>query len=216
MALVRRVFVPGIVQCSCTRQGGTTRGGNLEWSLTTTDLLTRCGIAAHKSNIATRRIKPEIESLKAYTAPPRPPKTQPDYTRLVPALCIGITAVAPTGFGIVANASFIADRGGPGFAAAVLSGLGVTIEILALGLPPLAAILAAHGKRHSVAVAWCICVPCVAMVLVNSCGFSSRYIGDGAAAREQVTDHTSAQKAELANLTRRNEGSSMNCAVSPN
>jgi hypothetical protein len=80
--------------------------------------------------------------------------------------------------------------GTPRFAAVVLSG----------GLPPLAAILSAHGDRHSATVAWGIWVPCVAMVLINSCGFSSRYIGDGVVAREQVTDHTSAQKAELANL----------------
>jgi hypothetical protein len=35
------------------------------------------------------------------------------------------------------------------------------------------------------------------MVLLNSCGFSSQYIGDGAFAREQITDHATERKAAL-------------------
>jgi hypothetical protein len=116
----------------------------------------RCGTAAPKSNIATRRIKPEIESLEAYTVQPTPPKTQPDYT--LPALCIGITAVALAGFGILANASFMATVGAPGFRDRVWESAS---RFWPWGCP-LAAILAARGDRHSATVAWCTWVPCVA------------------------------------------------------
>jgi len=98
-----------------------------------------------KSSIAKAVVKPEIASLEAYTPQPQPPK---DHTAQVTSLCIGIIAIALAVFGIVANASFMATFGAPGSAAVVLSALGVVIEILALALPPWAAIVSARGDRH--------------------------------------------------------------------
>jgi hypothetical protein len=129
----------------------------------------------------------------AYETPPK------DYTALVTAIAVGLTALGLAGFGLVANASFMATSGAPGFQAVMLCGLGVAIEVLALGLPTLATLLAPKD-RHSSTVAWCIWGLCVTLVLINSCGFSSRYLGDGMLAREQVTDQRSNRKDELGAL----------------
>jgi cell division protein FtsB len=89
---------------------------------------------------------------------------------------------------------------GTGLASVLLCGLGVAIEALALGLPSLAAMLARQHDRAGARIAWVLWVPAVAMALINSCGFSSRYIGDSVAAREQVTDQAQGRREELAHL----------------
>jgi multisubunit Na+/H+ antiporter MnhB subunit len=165
-------------------------------ALTTANLLRRYAMATRKRSNAKSAAKVDIESLEAYTAQPIPPT---DYTPHITAVAIGLTALGLAGFGLVANASFMVTSGAPGFQAVVLCGLGVAIEVLAFGLPTLATLLSPKD-RHSATIAWCIWGLCVTLVLINSCGFSSRYIGDGVFAREQVTDERSNRKDELAAL----------------
>jgi hypothetical protein len=63
-----------------------------------------------------------------------------------------------------------------------------------------ATVLACRGDRHGATIAWCLRGSAIAMVLLNSCGFSSQYIGDDAFAREQITDHATERKAALQQL----------------
>jgi hypothetical protein len=142
--------------------------------------------------------EPEIVTRLADTIPyVAPPK---DYLPAIVASLVGLVAVTLGVFGLVANASFLGSFGAAGFSAVLLTALGVCIELLAMVLPMLAAVLSARKDRHGLIIAWSIWGLCVALVLINSCGFSSRFIGDGVFAREQVTDSTTAKKAELAAL----------------
>src|ERR1700737_2993804 len=88
---------------------------------------------------------------------------------------IGATAIGLAAFGFVANASYVASFGQPGLSAVMLAGLGVAIEVLALGLPTLARLFAHGGDRRGARVAWVGWLLAVAMALISSCGFSSRH-----------------------------------------
>jgi hypothetical protein len=154
-------------------------------------------MAARIPNTATRqapraksRVKPKIEYLEAYTTSLSPKDCTPQIT----ALCIGATAVGLALFGHIRNPSYLSPFGASGLSAILLTGLGVAIEALALGRPTLVTVLACRRDRHGATIAWGLWVPAVAMVPINSCGFSSQYIGDGVFAREQITDQTSATK----------------------
>jgi hypothetical protein len=154
-------------------------------------------MAARQRTPAKRTVKPELSELEAYIPKPLQPK---DYTPQIVATVIGLTAVGLAIFGLVCNATYLSAFGAPGLSSWLLTGLGVAIETLALGLPSLATVLDCRGDKRGSYIAWSLWVPAVAMVLINSCGFSSRYINDSTFAREQVTDQASGRKAELANL----------------
>jgi hypothetical protein len=124
----------------------------------------------------------------------------PQFHRRAISGAIGAAAIALAAFGLTANATYVAKFGQPGFSAIMLAGLGVALEILALGLPPAAALLARGGDRRGARIAWALWLPAVTLVLISSCGFSSRYIADSVFARHQVTDQAAARRADLDQL----------------
>jgi len=152
---------------------------------------------ATRKRITKTAEKPIEDDADVYVAQPIPPK---DYTPQIVAIAIAVTAAGLAIFGLVCNASYLSGFGASGLSSWLLTGLGVAIELLALVLPTLGTVLSCRGDKHGSYIAWGLWVPAVAMVLINSCGFSSRYITDSTFAREQVTEHTSDRKAALANL----------------
>jgi hypothetical protein len=140
----------------------------------------------------------DTEPLEVYAPLPR------DWTPLITGSVVGITAIGLALVALTANISFTASFGS-GFTAVVFTVLAAIIELLALALPPLGTVLASKGDRRGAYTAWLLWVPCCAMVLLSSCGFSSKFLTDATFGRGQIVDFSQGRKTELANLKTQRE-----------
>jgi hypothetical protein len=96
--------------------------------------------------------------------------------------------VAVAWFGIRINAWYGGTLGHTPEASALLSGLGVSADVLALILPTTARTLWTDGRRMAAAVAWALWTITIAVALMATVGFAALNIADTTAARA-TTEH---------------------------
>jgi hypothetical protein len=116
------------------------------------------------------------------------------------ALTLAAIALAIAWFGLRINAWYGAALGRTAEAGALLAGLSITADLLALVLPAIARLLWLAGRRAVSATAWCIWSVTLVVTLLASIGFASVNISDTAAARGKVAAETAALTAKLDRL----------------
>jgi hypothetical protein len=147
---------------------------------------------------------PDIDSVEVYDAAVPALPAPHDYTPLITGAVVGLTAIGLALVALTANISFTASFGS-GFTAVVFTILAAIIELLALSLPALGTVLKNRGDSRGAYTAWGLWIPCTAMVLLSSCGFSAKFLTDASFGRGQIVDFAQGRKAELANLKTQRE-----------
>jgi MarR family len=109
-------------------------------------------------------------------------------TRAAGGAALAALAVAVAWFGIRINAWYGGTLGHTPEASALLSGLGVSADVLALILPTTARTLWTDGRRMAAAVAWALWTITIAVALMATVGFAALNIADTTAARA-TTEH---------------------------
>jgi hypothetical protein len=125
------------------------------------------------------------------------------------ATALGLAAV-----GLTMNARFAASFGQTTEAAVILAAIGLAIDVLAVVLPTVAALLWHHRARWTALLAWTIWLVALTMTLLAAMGFAATNIGDAVAGRAKVSVENSALAERIERLRRERAGISEAGAVS--
>jgi hypothetical protein len=114
------------------------------------------------------------------------PAAQRSILTIAAAALLFATAIGMAGVGLVMNARFAASFGQTVEAAALLTGIGLAIDVLAIVMPTAAAQLWHNQLRPAAAAAWLIWTAALSMTLLAAIGFASTNIGDAVAGRARI------------------------------
>jgi hypothetical protein len=102
------------------------------------------------------------------------------------ACVLYVTALGMATIGLVMNARFAASFGQTAEAAVLLAAIGLSIDVLAVVMPTVAAQLWHNRLRPAAAIAWLMWTAALTMTLLAAIGFASTQIGDAVAGRTKM------------------------------
>jgi MarR family protein len=121
-------------------------------------------------------------------------------TRAAGGAALAALAVAVAWFGIRINAWYGGTLGRTPEASALLSGLSVSADVLALILPTTARTLWTDRRRMAAAVAWALWTITIAVALMATVGFAALNIADTTAARAKTVTERATLTARIERL----------------
>ena len=127
-------------------------------------------------------------------------------TRAAGGAALAALAVAVAWFGIRINAWYGSTLGRNSEASALLSGLSVSADVLALILPTAARTLWTDRRRMAAAVAWALWTITIAVALMATVGFAALNIADTTAARAKAVTERAALMARAERLRAERSG----------
>jgi hypothetical protein len=131
------------------------------------------------------------EPANAVALMPPPAGRRRTVTRFVAGSTLAAIAVAVAWFGLQINAWYGATLGKTAEASALLAGLSVAADILALILPAAACTLWFERHRAAAVVAWAVWTMSIAVTLMATIGFASLNIADTIAMRAKIAGERS-------------------------
>jgi hypothetical protein len=129
---------------------------------------------------------------------PEPATRRRTLTRNLAAVVLTAIAVATAWFGLQINAWYGATLGKTAEAGALLAGLSIAADLMALILPAAACTLWLERHRAAALVAWAVWSMTVAITLMATIGFASLNIADTRATRGKIAAETSGLAARIA------------------
>jgi hypothetical protein len=131
---------------------------------------------------------------------PAPASRRRTVFRFIGGTMLAAIAVGVAWFGVQINAWYGASLGKTAEAGALLAGLSVAADILALILPAAACALWFERHRAAALVAWAVWTMTIAVTLMASIGFASLNIADTIAARAKIAAESSGLSARIEGL----------------
>jgi len=135
-----------------------------------------------------------------------PIRHQGSIIRAIGGLILALIAIAIAWYGLQINAWYGGTLGRTSEASALLAGLSVSADALALFLPAAARTLWLDGNRLIAAIAWCVWSITIVIALMSTVGFAALNISDTTAARGKVADETSGLATRIERLRTQRAG----------
>jgi hypothetical protein len=110
------------------------------------------------------------------------------------------SAMSLAAVGLAMNARFAASFGQTMEASILLAAIGLAIDLLAVLLPAVGAILWQRRSRAAAVMAWTIWTVALTMTFLAAMGFAATNIGDAVAGRARIAEETSALTHKLERL----------------
>lgn len=111
-----------------------------------------------------------------------------------------LTAFGLTAVGLIMNARFAASFGQTAEAAALLAGIGLAVDLLAVALPSVGLQLWHRRSILAAGAAWVIWVAALTLSLLAAMGFASTNIGDAVAGRAKIANERTLVTERVAQL----------------
>lgn len=139
-----------------------------------------------------------IVDTRPLDAPPSTPLSRPAFSlQLMGALAIGALALAIAYFGLQINSWYGASLGRDAQAAALLAGLAITGDAVALLLPTVAQLVRSRLEKF---FAWAVWLLTLTIAVMAAVGFAATNISDTSAGRAKVANELASLTTQVARL----------------